>query len=140
MRVPVFDSRAFTVPMEDVPNAFLWRQKDWYRNSVQMLGQAHFSHKQLNAKKLGDIHEMLHEKGINWAELSPAEKNGTFLRRVVRLHTGQTNLGPATYFRTEFDKICEKANYTMIQEWIDTMPHQENESNDDSTALSATQG
>lgn len=127
-----FDSRAFVVPMADVPNVFLWRQKDWYRNSVQMLGQAHFSHKQLNAKKLADIHDMLHAKGVNWAtDLSDAEKNGTFIRRVVRQYEGDNQVnGFAPYYRTVFDAVSEKADYTKINQWI---TNQENE-NDDSNA------
>lgn len=75
----IFDARAFTVPADDVANCFLWRAKDWHRNSVQMLGQANFTHKQLHGKKLADIHEMLHEKGINWAKQPDVFKNGTFI-------------------------------------------------------------
>lgn len=75
----VFDSRAFIVPKEDAANVFIWRQKDWVRNSVQMLARAHFSHKQLDRKSIPEIHEMLHTKGINWAHLDPQLKNGTFI-------------------------------------------------------------
>lgn len=78
-RFAIFDARAFTVPADDVANCFLWRAKDWHRNSVQMLGQANFTHKQLHGKKLADIHEMLHTKGINWAKQPDVFKNGTFI-------------------------------------------------------------
>ena len=78
--LPVFDSRAFTVPKEDVCNVLVWRAKDWERNSLQMYARAFFSHKQLHNKKRSDMHEMLHAIGKNWAtDLSDAEKNGTFL-------------------------------------------------------------
>lgn len=77
----VFDARAFVVPQDDAPNVFVWRCKDWHRNSVQMLGQSHFSHKELHGKKLADIHEMLHGIGVNWAELPSRLKNGTFITR-----------------------------------------------------------
>jgi tRNA(His) 5'-end guanylyltransferase len=77
---PVFDSRAFTVPTDDVVNAFLWRAKDWERNSLQMYCRAFFSHKELHLKKRDDMHEMLHSIGRNWArDLSDQEKNGTFI-------------------------------------------------------------
>jgi tRNA(His) 5'-end guanylyltransferase len=79
--IATFDARAFVVPAEDVPNVFVWRQRDWERNSIAMLAQAHYSHKQLHGKKIPDMHDMLHEKGINWAELPGREKNGTFLLR-----------------------------------------------------------
>lgn len=75
----IFDSRAFNIPKEEVRNYFIWRQKDWIRNSVLMLSQSHFSHNQLHEKGQSDMHEMLHSKGINWADLSPKWKNGTFI-------------------------------------------------------------
>lgn len=98
--IATFDSRAFIVPSDDVPNVFVWRQRDWERNSVTMLAQAHFSHKELHGKKIPDMHEMLHSKEINWAKLTDAEKNGTFL-----LRDGTTR--------------SEKASYEIIASWIE---------------------
>ncbi|MFA5217110.1 tRNA(His) guanylyltransferase Thg1 family protein [Sulfuricurvum sp.] len=74
-----FDSRVFNIPKEEVTNYFVWRQKDWFRNSIQMLAQAHFSHKQLHGKNTSDMHEMLHTKDINWADLDDVLKNGRFI-------------------------------------------------------------
>lgn len=74
-----FDARAFNIPREEVCNYFIWRQKDWIRNSVQMLAQAYFSQSELQNKKTSDMHEMLHEKGLNWANLSGRLKNGFFV-------------------------------------------------------------
>lgn len=79
----VFDSRAFNVPKEEVCNYFIWRQKDWIRNSVTMLAQAYYSHKQLHKKSQKDMHEMLHEKNINWANLDDRWKNGTFIYKLT---------------------------------------------------------
>lgn len=77
---PVFDARAFSIPREEVVNAFLWRAKDWERNSVAMYCQAFFSHKQMHGQGRADQHEMLHSIGKNWAtDLSDRERNGTFL-------------------------------------------------------------
>lgn len=73
----VFDSRAFNVPKEDVVNYFVWRQKDAIRNSVQALGQAHFSQKQLQDQNCTDIKLMLlQEKNINWENLPGANRHG----------------------------------------------------------------
>lgn len=77
-----FDARAFTVPRHDAPNVFVWRMKDFHRNSLQMLARSHFSHKDLMNKKSRDIHDMLHDIGINWANLEEREKNGTFIKKV----------------------------------------------------------
>lgn len=74
-----FDCRAFTVPEADVPNYFLWRSRDWERNSLSMLCRKHFSAKQLLGKGRSEQHEMLHSVGDNWADLDPVWKNGTIL-------------------------------------------------------------
>jgi len=77
---PVFDSRAFTIPKEEVVNCFLWRAQDWKRNSLEMYARHFFSHKQLLNKNQADIHEMLHGIGNNWTtDLSEVERNGTFI-------------------------------------------------------------
>lgn len=77
---PVFDARAFSIPDDEVSNNFLWRAKDWNRNSLQMYCRAFFTHKQLHGKKRDDMHEMLHSIGKNWTkDLTPQERNGTFL-------------------------------------------------------------
>lgn len=78
--IPVFDSRAFPIPADDVVNAFLWRAKDWERNSLQMFARANFSSKQLHGKKREDMHNMLHNIGKNWTtDTTPQQRNGTFL-------------------------------------------------------------
>lgn len=77
--VAVFDSRAFIVPSEDWPNVFIWRQRDWERNSLQMLARNNYTHSELNGKNSAQIHEMLYRKGLNWADLKPVYKNGTFI-------------------------------------------------------------
>lgn len=75
-----FDARAFVVPEAEVANYFLWRAKDWERNSLTMLANVHFSPKQLHGKKRADMHEMLHGVGVNWTRDVPErERNGTFL-------------------------------------------------------------
>lgn len=50
-----FDSRVFIIPEHDVNNYFVWRQQDWERNSIQMLGQSMFSQKDLNRKSCSEI-------------------------------------------------------------------------------------
>lgn len=57
-----FDARVFSVPERDAGNYFIWRQQDAIRNSVQSLGQAHFSHKELQGKSNDDIKAMLTDK------------------------------------------------------------------------------
>lgn len=75
-----FDARAFNIPREEVVNYFLWRAKDWERNSVTMYCGHYFSHKEMHGKGRADQHEMLHSIDKNWAtDLSDVERNGTFI-------------------------------------------------------------
>jgi tRNA(His) 5'-end guanylyltransferase len=76
-----FDSRVFNIPREEVCNYFIWRQTDWIRNSLQMLARVYYSAKQMKNKQTPDIHEMLHQKGVNWADLESRWKNGTFISK-----------------------------------------------------------
>ena len=63
----MFDARCFNIPKEEVANLIYWRQLDAMRNSVQMVGQANFNHKELQDKSCNDIKDMLwKEKGIDW--------------------------------------------------------------------------
>jgi tRNA(His) 5'-end guanylyltransferase len=102
----IFDSRIFNIPKEEVCNYFIWRQQDWLRNSIQMLSQFYFSQKELNKKKASDMHEMLHKKGVNWADLDSVWKNGTF----IFIDDGVLNLTNDIIFtksRVLFEKYLE---------------------------------
>jgi len=76
-----FDCRAFTIPKEEVVNAFLWRAQDWHRNSVQMFARSYFSSKELHGKDETNIMEMLEGIGLDWHNLTPEEKYGMFIVR-----------------------------------------------------------
>lgn len=74
----LFDSRAFNVPKEEVTNCVYWRQLDAERNSILSLGQANFSHKELQGKSCNQIVTMLEEqKGIIWGNLPTTQKRGS---------------------------------------------------------------
>ena len=74
----MFDARCFNIPKEEVTNLIYWRQLDATRNSIQMVGQANFSHKELQNKTCNMIQDMLHEqKGINWNDYPTICKRGT---------------------------------------------------------------
>lgn len=69
-RGAMFDARVFNIPKEEVTNLIYWRQLDAIRNSIQMVGQANFSHSELQGKCSSEILEMLiSQKGIDWNEL-----------------------------------------------------------------------
>ena len=74
----VFDARCFNIPKEEVTNLIYWRQLDASRNSIQMVGQANFSHKELQNKSCNDIQDMLMlQKNINWNDFPTYQKRGS---------------------------------------------------------------
>ena len=74
----MFDARCFNIPKEEVTNLIYWRQLDASRNSIQMVGQANFSHKELQNKTCNMIQDMLMtQKGINWNDLPTYQKRGS---------------------------------------------------------------
>ena len=74
----MFDARVFNIPKEEVTNCIYWRQLDASRNSIQMVGQANFSHKELQNKSCNDIQDILMtQKNINWNDFPTYQKRGT---------------------------------------------------------------
>lgn len=81
MVIPVFDARAFNIPEAEVANYFLWRAKDWERNSISMFARSHYSHKQLHGKGRAATLEMLEKDGHRWNELPEQFRNGSWISR-----------------------------------------------------------
>ena len=74
----MFDARCFNVPKEEVANLIYWRQLDATRNSIQMVGQANFSHRELQNKSCNQIQDMLiTQKGISWNDIPSYQKRGS---------------------------------------------------------------
>jgi tRNA(His) guanylyltransferase len=96
-----FDSRVFNIPKEEVTNYFLARQKDAVKNSISMLAQSLYSHKELHEKDSNEMQEMCFQKGCNWNDLHFSKKRGSFIIK-------------NTYWNNEivqkvntFDDICD---------------------------------
>lgn len=74
----MFDARCFNVPKEEVCNNILWRQNDATRHSIEMVGQAYFSHSELHRKSCNEIQDMLFtQHGINWNDYPTHLKRGS---------------------------------------------------------------
>lgn len=81
---PSFDCRVLQLPNEtELANMFIWREIDAVRNSVQMLAQANFSHKELQGVDTKGLITKLEEKGIRWNELRDDLKRGAYFKRVL---------------------------------------------------------
>jgi tRNA(His) 5'-end guanylyltransferase len=80
--MPTFDCRVWSLPNKtEATNAFLWREQDATKNSVSMVAQHYYSHKELQNKTCGDMHELLFQKGINWNDYPDFFKRGTYVQR-----------------------------------------------------------
>lgn len=78
MPVFILKDRCFNIPKEEVCNLIYWRQLDATRNSIQMVGQANFSHKELQGLTCNKIQDkLLTEKDINWNNYPTYLKRGT---------------------------------------------------------------
>lgn len=80
-RIAYFDARAFNVPYDDVPNAFIWRQKDWIRNSVQMKARNSFSHGELHGVSNEEMKDRLRKRGSDWDTIPDYLKYGTYISK-----------------------------------------------------------
>ena len=101
----MFDARCFNIPKEEVTNLIYWRQLDATRNSIQMIGQANFSHKELQNKSCNDIQDMLMtQKGINWNNLPTYQKSGSCCvkKEIENKSTGYNGEVRAIEYRTEW--------------------------------------
>ena len=74
----MFDARCFNIPKEEVTNLIYWRQLDATRNSIQMVGRAFYSHKELYGLSCNEIqNKLLTEKNINWNDYPTICKRGS---------------------------------------------------------------
>lgn len=86
----MFDARCFNIPKEEVANLIYWRQLDATRNSIQMVGQANFSHKELQNISCNQIQDMLMvQKNINWNNFPTYQKRGSCCIKEEKMIEGQ---------------------------------------------------
>lgn len=80
----MFDARCFNIPKEEACNLVYWRQLDATRNSIQMVGQANFSHNELQGKSCNIIQDMLlTQRGINWNNYPTRWKRGVAWKKNI---------------------------------------------------------
>lgn len=93
----MFDARVFTIPdINEVANYFLWRHRDASKNSISMMAQEMFSHKELQGKSCVEMLDMIYAKShsdnfrdpsipfMPWDKLDSWKKNGTFIYKKER--------------------------------------------------------
>lgn len=111
-----FDSRVFTIPdRTEVMNYFIWRNQDCSRNSVSMLAQDQFSHKELQGKSTTEMIEMTaqHTSGCSWKALNQDLKFG-------RLIVKETYITPAAIRDPQIllgDPTAERSRWVVKPAW-----------------------
>ena len=118
----LFDARCFNIPEDEVCNYFIWRQQDATRNAIQMLGQTHFSHSQLQRKSCDMIQEMLFtEKGINFNEMPTEFKRGIcIIKRDFTIPAINMNGDPVHLDRTSWYIDTEIPIFTQDRAYIES--------------------
>lgn len=82
LKLADFDCRVWNVPCRmEAYNTFVWRNNDAARNSISMVAQSLYSHKELHGKSSADKQEMIFTKGINWNAYDKSLKNGRLIVR-----------------------------------------------------------
>lgn len=117
----MFDSRAFIIPVDEVCNYFIWRQKDAERNSILSVAQANFSHKELQGISCDKLQDKLFvERGINWNDFSIPEKRGTSVIRTaserVDGESGPVNIHPIWVI--DYDTPIFTQDRFYIEQWL----------------------
>lgn len=121
----LFDSRVFSVPKEEVCNCLIWRQQDATRNSIQSVGQANFSQKQLHGKSCNVIQDMLFtEKGINWNDFPIDCKRGSCCykrqveKEIIVPKTGEKLMVNRNEWYIDRDVPIFTQNREYIEKWL----------------------
>jgi len=111
-----FDARVHSIPVDDAANNFVWRQKDWHRNSIQMLGQYYLTHAEMQRLSNDQVIEFLREsRDIDWHELEDWKRYGTF---VAKNHQDPESYGPYVSFSDYLD-YRDASIHAGISQYID---------------------
>lgn len=118
----MFDARAFTVPLDEVCNCLIWRQQDATRNSIEAVGQANFSQRELHGKNCNKIQDMLwKERNINWNDFPTDCKRGSCCIKTRITETVSVLNGDATVevSRSRWVVDREPPVFTQDREYVE---------------------
>lgn len=124
-KLAFFDARVFQIPeKEEVVNCLIWRQRDAEKNSVAMLAQSLYSHKELHKKNSSDMQEMCFQKGHNWNDLHFSKKRGSFIIKNTYINNkliqdkGSYKLGDLCY-QPDLTSHNYPSQYGRLLEWTE---------------------
>lgn len=105
----MFDARCFNIPKEEAANLIYWRQVDAMRNSIQMIGQANYSHSYLQDKSCEQIKMLLRcDFGINWDGLPARWKYGCAWTKLTGLDYNMPVIKGENRAYVENEVYCEE--------------------------------
>lgn len=83
--IPHFDCRVCQMPLEEIPNMLLFRERDCLKNAITLVALEHFSNKQIHKKNSDEKIEMLlKEAGVDFTkDIDEDFRVGSWFRRVV---------------------------------------------------------
>lgn len=113
-----FDSRVFNIPIDEVSNYFIGRQRDAVRNSISMLAQSLYSHNELHKKSTSDMQELSFQKGHNWNDLHWTKKRGYYIVKNTYVNDkliANNKLGEYTFGDIIYDSHIESSFYENQQ-------------------------
>lgn len=116
---PIFDARVFHAPTNaKVMDMFLWRIKDYRRNSIAQLARKHFGKSELKKKNSNQMLAMLrlHVPPIDWNDLPDWAKFGTFFKRQAWLKPAEpeNEADAASRYHTE-DSIRHRTVHASFE-------------------------
>lgn len=120
-KTAVFDCRVYQTPtLNDACSQLLWRENDATKNSISMLAQSLFSHKELQNLTGSEMQDkMFVEKGVNWNDLDVRLKRGTYVKRIKTSKPFSSeelkDLPPKHMAHTNPDLIVERSIITTIE-------------------------
>lgn len=82
--IPHFDCRVCQLPLEEIPNMLLFRERDCLKNAITLVALEHFSNKQIHKKNGDEKIEMLADVGVDFnKDIDEDFRYGVWFRRVV---------------------------------------------------------
>jgi len=105
-----FDARAFSVPVEDAANVFVWRQQDNDRNWVQAYAASKYSHRDLQGISNRELLEWLERDGHSTRVLSGWVKYGTFWTGKIVLPFAQYNYDELNQYMNFNERVLNAAH------------------------------
>jgi tRNA(His) guanylyltransferase len=117
-----FKAKCFNVPLHEVNNYYIWRQRDCRRNLINKIASAHFTQKELYQKNVEARLEMLKEAGHLGDAIPFFKFNGiSFKKEQVQYNVSEIAEEQVEYFTKKLG-VSFSNSYTRTQWVVDNAP------------------